>query len=213
MKHNWNKVEFSARLREVINGQPVARFAKKCEIAEGMLRKYLRADSIPGADKLVRIAEVGGVSLHWLATGQEPKCEYAGLNHISPSQMAVVLEFERYAQRQSDVGMEMLIQAFVDEYNNGLLEVRQIGGINQISKDELNLWRDLVWEKQGVDTSLNEGILQILIEISDELIEITGKKLEPARKAKLIAAIYQLNVATEGGVERSILLNLLKTLS
>ncbi|VAX08132.1 hypothetical protein MNBD_GAMMA26-1758, partial [hydrothermal vent metagenome] len=126
---------------------------------------------------------------------------------------AVVLEFERYAQRQSDVGMEMLIQAFVDEYNNGLLEVRQIGGINQISKDELNLWRDLVWEKQGVDTSLNEGILQILIEISDELIEITGKKLEPARKAKLIAAIYQLNVATEGGVERSILLNLLKTLS
>jgi len=212
LKNSWDKVAFSARLREVIYGQPVARFAKKCEIAEGMLRKYLRADSIPGADKLVRIAAVGGVSLHWLATGRGAKDSQVGQDCIAPSQIAVVLEFERYAQRQSGIGMEMLIQAFVDEYNNGLLEVGQIGGIGQISKDELTLWRDLVWEKQIADTSINEGILQTSIEITDELLEVTGEKLEPARKAKLITAICQLNAKIEGRVERTMLLNLMKSL-
>jgi len=212
LENNWDKVAFSARLLEVIDGQPVSRFAKKCEIAEGMLRKYLRASSIPGADKLVCIAEVGGVSLHWLATGKGAKESQVGWDSIAPSQMAVVLEFERYAQRQSDIGMEMLIQAFVDEYNNGLLEVGQIGGIDQISKDELTLWRDLVWEKQIADTSINEGILQTSIEIADELLDTTGKRMEAAKRAKLIAAIYKLSATTEGGVERSMLLNLLKSL-
>ncbi|MCF6356087.1 MAG: helix-turn-helix domain containing protein [Candidatus Polarisedimenticolaceae bacterium] len=212
MKNSWDKVAFSARLREVINGQPVARFAKKCEIAEGMLRKYLRADSIPGADKLVRVAEVGGVNLHWLATGRGAKESQVDQDFIAPSQVAVVLEFERYAQRQSDIGMEMLIQAFVDEYNNGLLDIGQVGGISQISEEELILWRDLVWERQTTNIPIDETILQASLEITDELLNLTGKKLEPTRKAKLITAIYQLNAATEGGIERSILLNLLKSL-
>ena len=203
---------FSVRLREVINGQPVSRFAKKCEIAEGMLRKYLRADSIPGADKLVRIAEVGRVNLHWLATGRGAKESQVGQDCIAPSQMAVVLEFERYAQRQSNIGMEMLIQAFVDEYNSGLLDIGQVGDISQISEEELTLWRDLVWEKQVAKTSINEKTLQISLELVDELLESTGKPIGSEQKSQLVAAIYQLNAKTEGGLERSMLLNVMKSL-
>ena len=44
-------------------------FSKKCGFSDSLLRKYLEG-SIPGADKLVAIADAAGVSVEWLATGR-----------------------------------------------------------------------------------------------------------------------------------------------
>jgi len=147
-----------------------------------------------------------------LAAGRGAKESQVGQDCIAPSQVAVVLEFERYAQWQSDLGMEMLIQAFVDEYNSGLLDIGQVGGISRISEEELILWRGLVWEKKIANTSINEGILQTSIEITDEILNTNDKRMTSAKKSKLIAAIYQLSAATEGRVGHSMLLNLMKSL-
>ncbi len=209
---SWDSAAFAARLKEVIGEESVSGFAKKCCFAESMMRKYLLAASVPGADKLVSIARIGDVSLSWLAIGQGPRRDDVGLDHITPPQLAVVLEFERHAQRQLNSGTGTAIQSFVEEYNKGLLEIGQIGDIEQVSKDELVLWRDLAWERRVTKASIDEGLLRTSIEIADELMENTGKVIEPAKKAKLITAIYRLNATTEGGVERSMLVNLLKSL-
>lgn len=47
-------------------------FSKKVGISDTMIRKYLTG-SMPGLDKLVQIAEAGGVTLDWLARGVGPK--------------------------------------------------------------------------------------------------------------------------------------------
>jgi len=50
-------------------GRNVSEFAKKCGFTEGALRSYLAGKSLPGLDKLVKIAEVAEVSIDWLAVG------------------------------------------------------------------------------------------------------------------------------------------------
>ena len=61
---------FSQRLRQVIGNRSVLRFSQECGISDSLMRKYL-AGSQPGLAKLVRLAEVAGVSVEWLATGRE----------------------------------------------------------------------------------------------------------------------------------------------
>ena len=65
--------DFPSRLRECIGEEPVAAFARRCGFSEGLLRAYLKAEKQPGMERLVRIAEVAGVTLDWLATGRGPK--------------------------------------------------------------------------------------------------------------------------------------------
>lgn len=60
---------FSDRLRQVIGNRSVLKFSQECGISDSLMRKYL-AGSQPGLGKLVRLAEVGGVSVEWLATGR-----------------------------------------------------------------------------------------------------------------------------------------------
>lgn len=63
--------EFVDRLKLVVGDESVNGFAKRAEIPEGSLRQYL-AGSIPGADKVAKIAIAGGVLLDWLLTGGGP---------------------------------------------------------------------------------------------------------------------------------------------
>lgn len=66
----WDGEGFSQRIK-IAKGQASANaFAKECGISESVFRKYLAGVSVPGADKLVDIARVAGVSLVWLATGE-----------------------------------------------------------------------------------------------------------------------------------------------
>lgn len=64
---------FEARLRECIGDEPVASFARRCGMSEGLIRAYLKGEKKPGMDRLSRIADVAGVTLDWLATGRGQK--------------------------------------------------------------------------------------------------------------------------------------------
>lgn len=64
--------ELAERLREVIGDEPGAAFARRAGVGESLLRTYLRG-SIPGADKLVQLADAAGVNVDWLASGRGPK--------------------------------------------------------------------------------------------------------------------------------------------
>jgi phage repressor protein C with HTH and peptisase S24 domain len=66
---------FQQRLEELIDGESVHAFGKRAGINDTSMRAYLR-DTMPGLDKLVAIAEAGGVTLDWLARGIGPKTSY-----------------------------------------------------------------------------------------------------------------------------------------
>lgn len=61
---------FIDRLRSCIADEPVAAFARRCGFSEGLIRSYLKGEKKPGMDRLVRMAEVAGVTIDWLATGR-----------------------------------------------------------------------------------------------------------------------------------------------
>jgi len=66
----WDGAGFPRRLAEIKGGMSTLAFAQKCGISESIFRKYLAGTSVPGADKLVEIAQTAKVSLSWLATGE-----------------------------------------------------------------------------------------------------------------------------------------------
>lgn len=66
----WDGAGFPQRLAEIKGGMSTLGFAQKCGISESIFRKYLSGTSVPGADKLVEIAQTAQVSLSWLATGE-----------------------------------------------------------------------------------------------------------------------------------------------
>lgn len=210
---DWDPVAFARRLKMSMGEHSVYMFAKKCGFTESTLRKYLAGDSVPGADKLLRMAQVADVTLQWLATGEGDHSGGAGWDRITPPQLGVVLEFERYALRRRDASIRETVQSFVGKYNQGLLEIGQIGEIEQITEETLLLWRDLAWERRAEKASIDEALLCAAIEVADELLETSGKTMEPGKKAKPIAAVYRLSATAEGGLDRSMLVNLLMTLS
>jgi phage repressor protein C with HTH and peptisase S24 domain len=66
---------FADRLRQVIGDEAIYAFGRRAGISDTALRSYLKG-SVPGIDKAVKIAQVGGVSLSWLITGEgSPRLE------------------------------------------------------------------------------------------------------------------------------------------
>jgi transcriptional regulator with XRE-family HTH domain len=68
----WDNDAFRERLAIAKGQDSTNAFAQKSGISESVFRKYLAGVTVPGADKLVDIARVSGVSLVWLATGRGP---------------------------------------------------------------------------------------------------------------------------------------------
>lgn len=60
------------RIAEIIGDQKVSWFAKECGFGESLLRKYLQGAQ-PNTSNLVSMANAGGVTVDWLATGRLPK--------------------------------------------------------------------------------------------------------------------------------------------
>lgn len=61
---------FPSRLASVIGEESVNSFARRVGCSEAVFRAYLHGRKLPGMKYLVRIAEVGGVTVDWLATGR-----------------------------------------------------------------------------------------------------------------------------------------------
>ncbi|AYM56339.1 LexA family transcriptional regulator [Agrobacterium tumefaciens] len=63
---------FAERLETAIaKFESVHAFSKKADISDSMLRKYLEG-SMPGLDKLIKIADAADVTLDWLAANRGP---------------------------------------------------------------------------------------------------------------------------------------------
>lgn len=60
------------RLREILGEESVSSFSRRCAVPESTLRNILDG-ALPRADILVAIADAGGVTVDWLATGRPPK--------------------------------------------------------------------------------------------------------------------------------------------
>jgi len=69
---------FSGRLEHALGGESVNAFASRSGVGEGSLRQYLNG-SVPGADKIPRIAAAANVNILWLMTGEGPMRPGAGL--------------------------------------------------------------------------------------------------------------------------------------
>ena len=69
---NFESDAFVARLKEMIGDESNSAFARNAHIGEGTLRNIL-AGAWPRTDNLVAIADAGGVTIDWLATGRLPK--------------------------------------------------------------------------------------------------------------------------------------------
>jgi len=60
----------AARLKVLVGAGSVASFAKRCGLAESVLRTYLHDERMPSLDKAMAIAAAGAVTIDWLATGR-----------------------------------------------------------------------------------------------------------------------------------------------
>ena len=65
-----NSDAFKDRLAIAIGSSSKRAFAKKCELSDGALHSYLKGDTTPNLDTLRVIADVNGLSMAWLATGE-----------------------------------------------------------------------------------------------------------------------------------------------
>jgi phage repressor protein C with HTH and peptisase S24 domain len=62
---------FSARFVSALGSKSLRAFAKETGISYGALHKYVSGTATPTLEKLVLIAKYAGVSISWLATGEE----------------------------------------------------------------------------------------------------------------------------------------------
>ncbi|HAT1681374.1 TPA: helix-turn-helix transcriptional regulator [Klebsiella oxytoca] len=62
---------FGERLKEAMNGMSNAELARRSGMSETTIRKYLQGKIYPALDSLAVVAEACGVSLTWLATGED----------------------------------------------------------------------------------------------------------------------------------------------
>lgn len=62
---------FPGRLKKVVGDQSVKAFARTSGVDDKSIRKYLSGTSEPTLKNLIKLSEAGGVSVQWLATGEE----------------------------------------------------------------------------------------------------------------------------------------------
>ncbi|MEI6897860.1 MAG: XRE family transcriptional regulator [Psychromonas sp.] len=62
---------FQSRLNEIIGSDSIRSFALRAKISPQVIRKYIQGESTPNIERLITIAQTGGVSVQWLATGEE----------------------------------------------------------------------------------------------------------------------------------------------
>ncbi len=62
----------TTRIKEVVGDKKVVWFASECGVGESTLRNIL-SGAVPRTDILAAIADAGGVTIDWLATGRPPK--------------------------------------------------------------------------------------------------------------------------------------------
>ncbi|HGF8677690.1 TPA: helix-turn-helix domain-containing protein, partial [Salmonella enterica subsp. enterica] len=69
---------FGERLKVAMKGMSNAELARRSGMSETTIRKYLQGKIYPALDSLAIVADACGVSLTWLATGEQEQKQKAG---------------------------------------------------------------------------------------------------------------------------------------
>lgn len=107
------------RFIEVLNGESVSSFSRRCGVGESTLRNILNG-ALPRTDYLIAIANAGAVTVDWLATGRLPKTraelrttssqsqsQTEGLTDDDNEMLHAVIRVAEHALRRADVSIEV----------------------------------------------------------------------------------------------------------
>ncbi len=119
---------FPARLEALIGSMSVRAFARKAGVSDTFLRQCLAGRTEPTRTKLLAIAEAGGTTVEWLATGRSSPTDQPAINEQPP---------------------------------------------------------------------LDRELLESIIEVAEQVLEDASGTLSPARKARLISALYDMHAGAE----------------
>lgn len=106
---------FASRLKELMNGSSVSAFARKVELSEALLRKYING-SDPGLTKANQIAQKANCSLEWLATGSGYQYRKAEVVDMKALEHAIALAQEFFAETKLDINTEKQMKLIVASY-------------------------------------------------------------------------------------------------
>jgi hypothetical protein len=110
----------ASRLREVIGSESVASFARRSEVGESALRKYLDGAQ-PNANSVLLMSDAGGCTTDWLISGRTPRMRADVRPPCTPADQTEMLsaessdEFEllkRY--RQADSEQKATVRALLE---------------------------------------------------------------------------------------------------
>ncbi len=90
-------MSFADRLRQLIGNESVSKFARKVQMSESLIRKYLNG-SEPSLSKANQIASVANCSLEWLATGEGYQYRKAEVVDMEALEIAIRLSHEQDPQ-------------------------------------------------------------------------------------------------------------------
>ncbi|HDZ8927279.1 TPA: LexA family transcriptional regulator [Aeromonas dhakensis] len=65
----FNQSDFVKRLERIIGNEPLRAFARRADMTDGGLRRYLHEGTIPPVDRALNLARAGGVTFDWLVFG------------------------------------------------------------------------------------------------------------------------------------------------
>ena len=86
----FNQSDFVTRLEKVIGNEPLRAFARRADMTDGGLRRYLYEGTIPPVDRALKLAQAGGVSFEWLVfgMGEQAKSHHVSSNDLIADQSA-----------------------------------------------------------------------------------------------------------------------------
>lgn len=104
-------MSFSQRLKELIGEESVSGFARRVDISEALIRKYLKG-SEPSLTKANQIAMKANCSLEWLATGCGYLYRQAEVVDMPAYLMAYNAVLNRNIPEQEQAEHQLIISAY-----------------------------------------------------------------------------------------------------
>ncbi|WP_427983032.1 helix-turn-helix domain-containing protein [Agarivorans sp.] len=107
--------DFAHRLKELMAEQSISSFARKVELSESLIRKYLKG-SEPSLAKANQIAQKANCSLEWLATGEGYQYRKAEVVDMQALEKAVQLTLAEVKHHDFSVENEKVMKVIVATY-------------------------------------------------------------------------------------------------
>jgi transcriptional regulator with XRE-family HTH domain len=122
------KAEIGQRLRELRGNESQADFARRLKADKNTIGNYERGDRSPDLDFLIRLKEVTGVSLDWLATGEGEARISEPLN--AEALRAIISAIE---QETTDISVDTKVKLILRLYRDRI-KVSQPAGATRSKK-------------------------------------------------------------------------------